>query len=87
MPKRARLDAAVDCFRRAGSEVELMPTTGPNMAGDLGRLAIARGFDLLLAAGGDVTINEVLNGIIGSKIVFGALLIRARRMCWRMRLG
>lgn len=71
--KRARLDAAVECFRRAGREVELMPTTGPNMAGELGRVAIERGFDLLLAAGGDGTINEVLNGIIGSKIVFGAL--------------
>lgn len=71
--KRARLDAAVETFRRAGREVELLPTTGPNMAGELGRFAIDSGFDLLLAAGGDGTINEVLNGIIGSEIAFGAL--------------
>jgi YegS/Rv2252/BmrU family lipid kinase len=70
---RARLDAAVDCLRSAGREVELRPTTGPNMAGELGRAAIERGFDLILAAGGDGTINEVLNGIVGSKVVFGVL--------------
>lgn len=71
--KRARLDSAVDCFRRAGRDVELFPTTGPNMAGELGHAAVQNGFDMLLAAGGDGTINEVLNGIVGSQIVFGAL--------------
>jgi diacylglycerol kinase (ATP) len=71
--KRTRLDAAIEAFRRAGRDVELFPTTGPNMAGELGCVAIDKGFNLLLAAGGDGTINEVLNGIVGSKIAFGVL--------------
>jgi diacylglycerol kinase (ATP) len=70
--KRARLDAAVEVFQKAGRQVELIPTTGPNKAGELARKAGAR-CDLVLAAGGDGTINEAINGLVGTDIVFGAL--------------
>ena len=53
--------------------VELIPTTGPNMAGELAARAAAQGFDLVMAAGGDGTINEAINGLVGSRVVFGAL--------------
>jgi diacylglycerol kinase (ATP) len=42
---------------------ELCPTTGPGAARDLARHAVERGHDVVIAAGGDGTVFEVLNGI------------------------
>jgi len=53
--------------------VELYPTPGPNKAGELARRAAQDGCDLVLAAGGDGTINEAINGLVGNPVVFGAL--------------
>jgi len=43
------------------------------MAGELACKAVQAGCDLILAAGGDGTINEVVNGIAGSGVLFGIL--------------
>lgn len=42
-------------------------------AASITRDAIARGADLILAAGGDGTINEVINGMAGSDVPLGIL--------------
>lgn len=41
----------------------LMPTTGPGSARLLAKAAVESGFETVVAAGGDGTLNEVLNGI------------------------
>jgi YegS/Rv2252/BmrU family lipid kinase len=53
--------------------VTLFATPGPNRAGELARRAVDDGCDLVLAAGGDGTINEAVNGIAGSHVIFGVL--------------
>ena len=70
---RERLDAAVRTFLTAGHEVELFATPGPNKAGEVARSAISQGCDMILAAGGDGTINETVNGLVGSPVAFGIL--------------
>ena len=45
------------------AECSLKPTGGPGDARRLGATAVAEKFELIIAAGGDGTVNEVLNGI------------------------
>ena len=56
-----------------GHKVTPVPTTGPQTAGDIVRECLAQGADVILAAGGDGTINEVANGMIGSRVPLGIL--------------
>jgi diacylglycerol kinase (ATP) len=51
----------------------MIATAGRQTAGALACKAVAAGCELILAAGGDGTINEAVNGIVGSKVLFGIL--------------
>jgi len=53
--------------------MEAIPTTGRGTAGQIAREAVEQGADLIVAAGGDGTINEVVNGMAGSKVPLGIL--------------
>ncbi len=50
-----------------------MPTDAAGHAVELSREAIAAGADLILVLGGDGTINEAANGMIGSRVPLGIL--------------
>ena len=51
----------------------MAPTRGPNTAGAVAREQIDRGADLIVVAGGDGTINEAAEGIIGTQVPLGIL--------------
>jgi YegS/Rv2252/BmrU family lipid kinase len=64
---------AAEVLRQAGLEIELAPTERPAMAHELAQAAAAKGVDVVLACGGDGTINEVINGLTPSQIPLGIL--------------
>ncbi len=70
---RSRIDAVLDYFRRRGSRIDLVLTEGPGHAEKLAREGSLRGYDVIIGAGGDGTINEVINGMIGSLIKLAIL--------------
>ena len=51
----------------------VVPTTGPGTAGAIAREHIGRGADLIVAAGGDGTINEVAEGMVHSDVPLAIL--------------
>lgn len=65
--------AAASVWREAGWSVQMEPTLAAGDGRRLGRLAAAEGFDLVVAAGGDGTLNEVLNGLAGSSTALAPL--------------
>jgi len=70
-PRRWR--KAVDILQREGFAITERPTAAPGDATRLAREALEQGVEVVLVAGGDGTINEVLNGIAGTGVVLGAL--------------
>jgi diacylglycerol kinase family enzyme len=67
------LTRAVEILTKNGHTVTVVPTTGPKTAGAMAREHIERGADLIVAAGGDGTINEVAEGMVHSQVPLGIL--------------
>lgn len=72
--RRAReIRRVIEVLRGAGMEVEVSPTTGPETAARLASEAAARDTSMVLVCGGDGTINEAINGLVGSYVPLGIL--------------
>jgi YegS/Rv2252/BmrU family lipid kinase len=65
-----RLRARIEAF---GEGAVLQATTCCGEAESLARAAVQDGFDTIVAAGGDGTVNEVVNGIAGTDVMLGLL--------------
>jgi diacylglycerol kinase (ATP) len=61
------VEAAADELRRAGVEAKILPSRGPSKAGAQAKEAIDAGYDTIFACGGDGTIHDVLQGLVGHK--------------------
>lgn len=58
-------------LRAKGRTVEVCPTERPNHASEIARTRVEAGFDLIVAHGGDGTMNEALQGVVGTEAALG----------------
>ncbi|HEY7123308.1 MAG TPA: diacylglycerol kinase family protein [Ktedonobacterales bacterium] len=66
-----QLKKAIARLEDHGWKVELCPTDGPGSGRRLAQEAVKKGADIVVSAGGDGTLNEVLQGLAGSQVALG----------------
>jgi len=71
--RAATLAKIVALFESAGIAVQLIPTTEAGNAGLLAQQAAAEGCDTVLACGGDGTVHEALQSMVGGPTVLGVI--------------
>jgi len=67
------IESAVRILKDAGLTTELAPTTGPETATQIARQAVEQRRGMVIACGGDGTINEIVNGLAGSSVPMALL--------------
>ena len=67
------VDLVNDIFENSGHEFDFAFTTHAGEALDLSQKAVNEKYNVIVAAGGDGTINEVASGLIGSESALGII--------------
>jgi diacylglycerol kinase (ATP) len=67
------LSRAIEVLREAGVEADSLETDGPGSARNLARAAMRNGYDTVIACGGDGTVHEALQALVGSDIALGVV--------------
>lgn len=83
---RARLDEALEIFQQHGWEIALKLTTEPGDATRLAKAAVDEGCDVVFGAGGDGTLNEILQALAGTPTALGVLPVGTANI-WARELG
>jgi diacylglycerol kinase (ATP) len=69
----AEIERAVGILKEAGITAEVAATSAPGSAKNLAQMAVSQRRDLVIACGGDGTINEIINGLAGSQVPMALL--------------
>jgi YegS/Rv2252/BmrU family lipid kinase len=83
---RKAVDDAVAYLSAQGCDVTLCQTLGEGDAITYAREAVSQRCDMVIAAGGDGTVGQVVNGIVGSECILGVLPIGTANV-WARTLG
>ncbi len=71
--RKAIVDSTLAALHHAGVETEHLMIDGPGSGSALAREAIARGCDTVLVCGGDGTVHEVLQALVGTNVALGVV--------------
>lgn len=71
--REATVSAARSALESAGIEVEHLTIDGPGSGRVLAREAIARGCDSVIVCGGDGTVHEVIQSLVGTNVALGVV--------------
>lgn len=83
---RRELSEVVSFLSRCGWNVSLQETKGPMEATELTRSAVNKGAKVVIAAGGDGTVNEVANGLVNTNVSLGVLPVGTTNS-WALQMG
>ncbi len=83
---RHELDSVVAYLGRHGWSVDCLETSEPLEATELARRAVERGAEVVIAGGGDGTVNEVANGLVNSGVTMGVLPVGTTNS-WALQMG
>jgi diacylglycerol kinase (ATP) len=67
------LRRALELLREAGIDAEALETDAPGSAKTLAKVAMRNGYDSILACGGDGTVHEVLQCLVGTDVALGVV--------------
>ncbi|MGA2351398.1 MAG: diacylglycerol kinase family protein [Terracidiphilus sp.] len=71
--RRTAIDKALAVLRNAGVDAEALETIAAGSAGILAKEAMLRGCDTIIACGGDGTVHEVLQSLVGTTVALGVV--------------
>lgn len=83
---RHEIEEAVAFLSRCGWTVVCRETAEPKEATELARQAVLRGAKVVIAAGGDGTVNEVANGLSHTDAALGVLPVGTTNS-WALQMG
>jgi len=83
---RHELSNVVAFLSRCGWTIVLQETSQPMEATELARRAVNRGAKVVIAAGGDGTVNEVANGLANTDVALGVLPVGTTNS-WALQMG
>jgi diacylglycerol kinase (ATP) len=69
----AEIERAVRILKEAGIIAEVAATSAPGSGRSMAHMAVSQRRDLVIACGGDGTINEIINGLAGSQVPMALL--------------